>query len=108
MNEDELRWALAARQHHFGKQIANFRRFYESYSPGIRADLRSWLEKVEIVVKEGERWGLLLSVKSEKCACDRSGVFVRWEGVDLSLTTLLLAIRAWDAGYDFAATDELP
>lgn len=108
MNEDDIRRAMAGQQRHFDNQLSDFRQFYESFPPGERAKIKAWLEKVEAVGREGLEFNMLLNVKVENDECDERGTVLRWADCQFSPMTLLAAIRAWDAGEDFAPPGVLP
>ena len=72
------------------------------------AAFRAWLERVQTLNAEGQQWCASLQIQTQYDVCDEAGNTLRWADVGFSPTTMLAAVRAWDAGEDFAPSSVLP
>ena len=93
---------------HFDEQLSDFRSQYDNFTADERSGFRAWLERVEVLYSEGHEWNALLKVRTEYDVCDAAGNTLRWADADFSPKTMLAAVRAWDAGEDFAPSSVLP
>lgn len=107
MSEDKYRWVFERQLREFDNQICVFRQLYESSSPEERAGIREWLERVKVLANEVE-WNMNLCVKTEYDEVDDEGNVIDYAGCDFSPSTLLMAIKAWDAGETFAPDGTFP
>lgn len=81
--------------------LAEFRLLYDSFDADERIRFRQWLERVSALNAEST-WNVCLRVKCETDVLDEDDNLLRWADAELSPTTMLRAIRAWDAGEEFA------
>lgn len=92
----------------FDEMVADFRSLYDNFTAKEQSDFRAWLERVRTLSAEGDPWCARLLVKTECDECDEAGNTLRPADADFSPTTMLAAVRAWDAGEDFAPPSVLP
>ena len=92
----------------FDEMVADFRSLYDNFTAKERSNFRAWLESVKTLNAEGDQWCARLLVKIECDEFDEAGNTLRWADVVLSPRTMLAAVRAWDAGEDFAPSSVLP
>ena len=92
----------------FDEMVADFRSLYGSFTAKEQSDCRAWLERVQTISAEGDPWCSSLLVKTECDEFDEAGNTLRSADAGFSPTTMLAAVRAWDAGEDFAPPSVLP
>jgi hypothetical protein len=99
MNGDEFRRAMAAQQAHFDVQMMELRLYYQnSCTPEKRAAMRSWLERVYAITKEGLQLDFSLHPTLTYEKVNDQGETVDVKQWAFSARTYLDAIKAWDAG----------
>ena len=92
---------------YFDGMVLDLRGFYDSFTPEEKLQFRFWLERV-LALQQECPWSAFLQVKVEYDLYDEKGEMVDFAGADFSPNTMLAAIKAWDAGEDFAPQTILP
>lgn len=86
----------------FDEDVSELREFYNNFDIEERSQFRAWLEQVASLATEGYQQSVLLRIRTQYDVCDENGETLRWGDVEFSPGSMLAAIKAWDAGEDFA------
>ena len=92
----------------FDERIANFRSLYDEYSVEEKSRFRAWIERAATLSAEGDEWCAMLRIRTEYNECDESGTPIRGCDAEFSASTVLKAIRAWEAGQEYAPSSTQP
>jgi len=92
----------------FDERIANFRNLYVEYSVDEKSRFRAWIERAATLSAEGDEWCAMLRVRTEYDVCDESGNTILGCDAEFPPSTVLGAIRAWEAGQEYAPSSTQP
>lgn len=90
---------------HFDARLADSRSFYHEMDTEERARYRAWLARVHSLEDEIEWEGGIMIHHHNNVDEDATST---WDGFEFSPSTMLAAIRAWDAGEPYAPDSNRP
>lgn len=94
-------------QRAFDQRLADFRRYYRELDAESRHLFREWLEKLVALWRESPL-EVALKVDPLFDVTNKKGKVIRWADCEFCPSTMLQAIKAWDAGETLTPDTVLP
>ena len=92
----------------FDEKLANFRTYYDNFEAEDRPRFRAWLERAIALSEEESEFGALIRIQTEHDQYDSDGNLVGWADAEFTPATMMSAIRAWEAGNEYAPSSVRP